>query len=112
MTIMQLGEPNLSEVERNRSAGIAVLYYTDGDYRCKWFTPTYFTDNEDEWWEVDAQQVLAEYLPVFKRALEKQRLTPGEPQHAGIEIYWSRMMVWQEVFPDYEPVLLHSEETV
>jgi hypothetical protein len=103
------GEPNLSEVERRRSQGVATLHYADGDYRCRWFTPTWFTDDEDKWWDVDADQVVAEYVPAFLRALTEQRQEPGEPRHSLYEVYWGANLVWSQQVDDYEPVPLPSE---
>lgn len=103
---MKIGQPNLSEVERRRSQGVAVLYYTDGDYRCRWFTPQWFTDNEDEWWEVDAERVIDEFVPAFQAGTAKLRLEPGEPQQAGFEVYWGGELAhWERVAP-YTPVPL------
>jgi hypothetical protein len=91
---------------------VAVVHYTDGDYRCKWFTPTYFTDNEDEWWEVDAERVKREYVPTFNYDLGRMREEPGEPQHLLYEVYWNSELVWELFLASYDPVALPSEEEV
>ncbi|KKN84402.1 hypothetical protein LCGC14_0288640 [marine sediment metagenome] len=106
---MILGEPTLSEVERKRSQGVAVLYYTDGDYRCKWFTARHFTDDDDEMFDITGDRVLAEYVPEFQSMLGRLRQVPGEPRQAGLEVYWGGDMIAQELAEEYEPVPLEEE---
>lgn len=106
---MNIGEPTLSEVERKRSQGVAVLFYTDGDYRCKWFTARQFTDDDDEMFEITGDQVKEEYVPQFRTMLNSLRQVPGEPKQAGFEVYWGGEMVAQEVAPEYVPVALEEE---
>lgn len=107
--MLSLGNPNLSEVERNRSQGVAVLYYTDGDYRCKWFTAHWFTDDDDALWSIDAELVVEDYVPDFLDSLGVQREEPGEPQHLLYEVYWNKELVYQKQVEDYTPVLLEVE---
>lgn len=107
---MNLGEPNLSEVERKRSQGVAVLHYADGDYRCKWFTARYFTDDDDEMFDITADQVRMEYVDEFQQIMATMRLVPGEPMQAGFEVYWEGFLVHQELAPEYTPVPAEEEK--
>ena len=120
---MILGEPNLSEVERKRSEGVMVLYYTDDDYRCRWFggdallqfTRERYLDADDPTEEAmihlpdEAVECIKENLiPPFKSALVNMRAEEGEPQQAGWEIYWGGKLIHQEAVEAYEPITLTS----
>ncbi len=107
---MIIGEPNLSEVERKRSQGVAVLFYSDDDYRCRWFTARQFTDDDEEMFNITSEQVVEEYVPEFQSILAALRLEPGEPQQAGFEVYWNGGLIYQEPAPEYEPVPREEEE--
>ncbi len=99
----------LSDVERNRSKGVAVVHYTDGDYRCLWFTPGWFTDDEDAWWDVDADWVRDKYVPDFRDRVNRLMEEPGEPMIACLEVYWDKTLIHEEEVGEYTPVALPSE---
>ena len=99
----------LSAVERNRSKGVAVVYYADNDYRCLWFTPYWFTEDEDALWDVDADWVKDKYIPDFRDRVHRMMEEPGEPMIASFEVYWDKTLVHEEGVGEYTPVVLPSE---
>ena len=109
MNVMKTGEPTVSEIERKMSQGIACHFYEDGDYRFKWFTAVQFATNDDDLFDVDAFQVVKDYVPGYRDMLQMLRSEPGEPRQVGFEIYWEGRLIHQEFIEEYEPVPLPTE---
>jgi len=107
-----LENPTLSPQERHLSKGIAAHYYDDGDYRLKRFDPNTFTNDPDEWWDVNADQVLLEWVPNYIAMLYDLRQEPGEPMMVGCEVYWDEKLIYRQVLEPYTPVPRDSSPTV
>ena len=101
-----LENPTLSPQEQRLSKGIAAHYYDDGDYRLKRFDPNTFTTDPDEWWDIDADRVLDEWVPNYLAMITMLKLEPGEPTIVGAEVYWDRTLIFRAVFDPYVPVPL------
>ncbi len=99
-----LSDPTLSPQEQGLSKGIAAHYYDDGDYRLKRFDPNTFTADPEEWWDIDADQVLDAWVPEYLAMLTAMKLEPGEPAIVGAEVYWDRELIFRVVFDPYTPV--------
>lgn len=98
------GAEVLPEQERNMSKGVACVWYADGDHRLTWFNELYFTQDEEEWADIDAVQVQDEYVPKFLDRMGRVRKEPGEPLHDRYEVYWAGEQVFEEDAPVYQPV--------
>ena len=119
-------EANLSEEERNIGEGVMALFYTDGDYRTKFFGGgvliDYIADEFDpnvvEDVREEAMMVLEdravdtikkELIPFFRQALVNMRAEEGEPEQEGFEAYWRGALIHQDFNEEYTPVPLTEE---
>lgn len=103
----------LAEQFRKRSQGVGVLHYVgdDDDYRCAWFNASSIVHGDEEtMFDVGARAVREVWIPDFLKRVAETRKEPGEPQHAGYEVYWEGELIYQEDVPDYEPVPLPEEK--
>lgn len=105
-TDQNLENPTLSPQEQHLSKGIAAHYYDDGDYRLKRFDANTFTTDPDGWWDVNADQVLLEWVPAYVSMLTALRQEPGEPLMVGCEVYWDEVLIYRQVLEPYTPVPL------
>jgi len=120
------GEANLSKEERNISEGVMALFYTDGDYRTKFFNGGLLIDYIAEEFDPnvvddvreEAMMVLedravdtikANLIPFFKQALINMRAEEGEPEQEGFEAYWRGVLIYQDFNEEYTPVPLTEE---
>lgn len=118
-----MNEPKLPEQLRNQAPGIIVIHYADGDMRQRVFDHAFIErgitlepcdyphcetpctrpcDNKEVKDGIVTQEdVKTMMIPSIQKTVEAMRADPGEPEHAGYELYWLGNLIWEEKAPQY-----------